>query len=492
MGSGSYTQELINKLTGGLPGFPRGSSSPTTGKKKSPFDEPPEAKKVTEAYWGADGKFHIIYSDGTMTTTDAPPPPPKGTAGGGGFSISDVGPVSAQLQRDQLTQAWDIALAKIEEERQARLQAGAQFSAQQAYLQDKLRIDTQANDRAEMRATQQLLEQMRTRIDANNLAQQRLIVDAQQLQAQMNFQAAQANARNQMEAAQFNEQARQANVSQQRQVAGDIASFSRSPGDVGANAAYLMAGSSAPISRAIATGQDARTDQSLMPLDLLLQSRDELAKGPTPFIPRDVVAPTVPIPTSTPQQMPQLPPEMMGQRPAPAPQPTLSTGTPQQSSASIQDFLRQGAGGGTFSSDGNNFRIDERGNLVVVPAANGFFGTVSDPTLFLAGEKGAPETVSITPQSTTPQPTSTQPTGQSRSRDFLNEAFRKALGNSPWAKTGTPTPVGVSAPGTNPFLQEMASALAAIGQGINPALFLREAMMATPQGISGSPMRRTR
>ena len=133
----------------------------------------------------------------------------------------------------------------------------------------------------------------------------------------------------------------------------------------------------------------------------------------------------------------------------------------------------------------------------VIPAANGFFGTVDEPTLFLAGEGGGPEQVNIQPY-TGPAASeglmyasgAAQPA--SRSRDFLNESFRTAIGNTPWARTGQPTPVGVSAPGTSPWLQQMAAALAALGSGIAPELFLNEAAAATPMGISAAPTRRTR
>ena len=448
---------------------------------------------------------------GTYVRTRAP----SGGGGSGGtsssYNVSEQGPVAAGLRQQEIDanaaqqqQNYQVALQKLQQD-------DAQFRIQQQYLGEKLRIDTDANNRAEIRATQQLMEQIQTRIETNQLAQQRLITDAQQLQAQLNFQAAQANASQQMQAAQFNEQARQSNITQQRGVATDIANFSGNPGDVGRNAAYLTAGSSAPISRAIATGQDARTAQSLMPLDLLLQSRDQLAQGPQQFMPANITAPTVPIPTFQPPAQGQMP--NYGGQPAAQPQ--------------QQQVYTSGSGvapppGPSATLGGTGYKpagIDEFGNLRYIAAANGFFGTVDQPTLFMAGEGTTPETVNIQPSSnrigqaalgptaqysSALQPSSNPlgqqaigPTAQysgqpSASRDFLNTAFQRALGNSPWAKSGTPTPVGVSAPGTNPFLQEMAAALAAIGQGINPSLFLREAQMSAPMGISGAPSRRTR
>ena len=80
-----------------------------------------------------------------------------------------------------------------------------------------------------------------------------------------------------------------------------------------------------------------------------------------------------------------------------------------------------------------------------------------------------------------------------RSLGFLNSAFQQALGQSPWAQSGVPTPVGLSSPGTNPFLQEYAAALAATGSGIKPGLFQYEINQWKPQALSGQTVtRRTR
>ena len=78
------------------------------------------------------------------------------------------------------------------------------------------------------------------------------------------------------------------------------------------------------------------------------------------------------------------------------------------------------------------------------------------------------------------------------SLDFLNNAYRLALRGTPFARSGAPTPVGLSAPGTSPFLQQMGAGLAAVGYGVNPSLFLSEAQAAAPIGLSGAPTRRSR
>ena len=441
------------------------------------------------------------------------------SAGGGGtsssYNVAEQGPVAAGLRQQEIDQGWKVASAQLD---QKNRELDASIRADQIkldYTKDRDRILDLRSDRAEKLANANLMDQIQSRIEANQLAQQRVISDAQQLQARFNFEAAQENARQQLSAAQLNEQARQSNIAQQRGVATDIANFSGNPGDVGKNASYLMAGSSAPISQAIATGQDARTAQSLLPLDLLLQSRDQLAKGPQQFMPTNITAPTVPIPTFQPPAQGQMP--NFGGQPAAQPQ---GAQAPQQNYGAQFGIPTNNPSNTQLANTGYKpGGVDQFGNLQFVKAANGFFGTVDQPTLFMAGEGATPETVNIQPSqnplgqsalgptaqySSALQPSSNPlgqqaigPTAQysgqpSASRDFLNSAFQRALGNSPWAKSGTPTPVGVSAPGTNPFLQEMAAALAAIGQGINPSLFLREAQMSAPMGISGAPSRRTR
>ena len=405
------------------------------------------------------------------------------------FNVSDIGGNSLQLQRDQM----GLDLLKLQQEQ-------SQFQTNQGYLSEKLRIEQEAGRSADARATQALQEQIQSRLNTNAFNQVRTIAEAQQLQAQMDFQAAQANAQAQAQAAQINEQRRQANLEQRRGVARDIAEFSRAPGDIGAQASYLTAGGPAPISRALATGQDARTTQGLVPLDLLLANREELAQGPQLFNPAMISAPRVPIPQFQ-QQMFAPPPAAT----APAAgggglNPFRDWGVPV--SQANQEAAAAALGGG------------------VVEAANGFFGQVDDPTLFLAGESG-PENVAIQPMSgmrgldaagppntflndamnqnpgwldlrSTTTATTPQASEASKSRDFLNEAFRTALGRTPWAKTGTPTPVALSTPGTSPFLQQMAAALAALGSGISPELYLSEAAMAAPTGLASAPMRRTR
>lgn len=438
-------------------------------------------------------------------------------------------PASIALQQEELR------LKQIELNQKA-----ASDAQNQQFLREKLAIETSQNNKTEARQTQQLMEQIAARQTQNELTRVGLMQDARNLQAQLEFSAAKANADAQMQAQQINEQRRTANLEQRRGVANDIAGFARNPGDVGANASYLLAGgANAPsgpsaISQAIAGGQDARTAQSLVPLDLLLSNRDELMKGPTLFQPSLVQAPNV--------QMPQF-----------GAQQTAGTGA-------INDPNKVGwpagwgpngptagaSGGntnyGTWNSGNANTgytgSVDANGNLVATPAMAA--GGATSAPLFKGNEQGAelfinptgapiyvipaPQTEKLTKGKKVPgyadgtlEPKSTDGTvnpvvdsiplgiggaatigdigntqDTNRSLDFLNNAYRMALRGTPFAQSGAPTPVGLSAPGTSPFLQQMGAGLAAVGYGVNPALFLSEAQAAAPIGLSGAPTRRSR
>lgn len=406
-----------------------------------------------------------------------------------------------------------------------------QWQDNYTFLQEKFAVEEAAGRRREALATETLIEQVRTRIESNNLLRQGMVQRAQQLQSQLNFQTQLANQAATAEAARINESRRQANLEQRRGVARDIAEFARAPGDVGAAASFLTAGGRSPISTGLAEGKTAITRESLLPLDLLLGTQAELEGGPRFFEAQMLQAPNVPIPQFTPQEVPDLTAffnRLIGQAPAPALAPTTAPapapttapttaptvlagqtqedfealaqeGAPQAETQDVINFLNASIDGGQFSTGGNTFYIDEFGALQVadtVSAQGGFFGTVTEPTVFLAGEEGA-ETVDIQPEDddafaqVDTQPLDAQPIsgGDQDSVGFLNRALQLALARTPFA--GVPTPVGVSAPGTSPFLQQMAAGLAALARGIPQSLFLSEAIGLAPRGIFEQPIRRT-
>ena len=201
-----------------------------------------------------------------------------------------------EQQAAQASQEMQLAWAKLQQDILASNQRLGFESQNLQFLRDKLAIEQQQAATSDARATQALIEQITTRMERTATERAGMMQQAQTLQSQLQYQAQVENARNQMQADQLNEQRRQANLEQRRGVARDIAEFSRDPGDVGANAAYLTAGGAAPISQAMAAGKDARTQQSLLPLGLLLGTQDELNRGPAFLNAPQVNAPNVPLP----------------------------------------------------------------------------------------------------------------------------------------------------------------------------------------------------
>ena len=78
-----------------------------------------------------------------------------------------------------------------------------------------------------------------------------------------------------------------------------------------------------------------------------------------------------------------------------------------------------------------------------------------------------------------------RPTDQTGTRNFLNEALKRALTGTPWQAQGrAPTPVEVSAPGTDRIVQQLGASLSALGTGMPQDLFLRRAAALAPAGIT--------
>ena len=78
-----------------------------------------------------------------------------------------------------------------------------------------------------------------------------------------------------------------------------------------------------------------------------------------------------------------------------------------------------------------------------------------------------------------------RPTDQTGTRNFLNEALKRALTGTPWQAQGrAPTPVEVSAPGTDRLVQQLGASLSALGTGTPQDLFLRRAAALAPAGIT--------
>ncbi|KKN74357.1 hypothetical protein LCGC14_0391580 [marine sediment metagenome] len=233
------------------------------------------------------------------------------SSGGGGATSSPAALRNAQTAAERLQfdiqQAGQLSPAQIaqielsQDQLQQRIAESDQDAATAAqnltFLRDKLAAETRDNDRSAMLATRSLMESITARMERTQLERAGLVQQAQGLQAQLTQQANIANQAATAQAEQINEQRRQFNLSQQRGVATDIAEAAVSPGDVGRQAALLLAGTGgSPISTALAEGEDFRTPMSVQGLDLLLRTRAELAHGPEQFDPTLINAPNVPIP----------------------------------------------------------------------------------------------------------------------------------------------------------------------------------------------------
>lgn len=208
------------------------------------------------------------------------------------FDIEQAGQLSpaqiAQIELQQQQLQGDIA------DREQSAFADAQNLT---FLRDKLASEERRDDRSAVLATRSLMESITARMERTQLERAGLVQQAQGLQAQLTQQANIANQAATAQAEQINEQRRQFGLEQQRRVAVDIGETAVSPGDVGRQAATLLAGTSrSPFSTALAEGEDFRTPMSLQALDLLLGTRAELAHGPEQFNPMLINAPNVPIP----------------------------------------------------------------------------------------------------------------------------------------------------------------------------------------------------
>lgn len=487
-------------------------------------------------------------------------------------SQSFADPASLDLQRQQM-----------EQELYAINLRDAADRAQLDFARDKFSIETQAGQRSEARQTQALMEQIQARQVQNQFDRVQLQYSIARQQAEMDFAAAQANAQMQMQAQQINESRRQANLEQQRGVANDIAQFVGDPSSVGKNAAYYLAGSSqgnTGISRAMAEGQVGYDTESLRPLDLLLQNRDELAKGPTLFQAPSVSAPRLQTPdlsflNAQAPTSPAMNPAAAGQASSTPTVYVSGTGLPTPAAgtqgtgfqpAGIDPatgnlrFTAMAQGGYT---NARMFKGDEKGPelyvnptgapIMVVPnhmaeQVPGFAeGTVdyfsqyapgnvnlnkqdynptSDPTwgtslyqgdapggrvetrdqyqsrlssvaaqngYTIAGYvDGQPQYRPVLGQVGMSQAPAPEQPKRLTPEELLKQAYDKVFAASPWAGMGaSPTAVGLSGPGTSPYIRQYGAALAAL-RGFNPYLYQSEAQAATPAGISGVATRRSR
>lgn len=190
-----------------------------------------------------------------------------------------------KLQRDGLMQSIRAFEAQ-----------DARDSENMRFLLRKQQVAVEEGNRSALQQAFALQEQISSRIESTRMQRQQMVTNVQTLNAQMASEAARFNSQQQMQADQINESRRQSNLEQRRGVARDIAEFSANPGDVGKLASFLRAGGATGITQAMAAGESAVTDESLLPLQLLLGTRNELDGGPS-LVEADLVdAPELDIP----------------------------------------------------------------------------------------------------------------------------------------------------------------------------------------------------
>ena len=477
-----------------------GSSTPTSG--TSPPFRAAQVQDLPVGYsYRADGVLMSQQNDGTLrpatrfeldqiqAAREAAASAPRAPS----VSVSLRDPAALAQEQVQFEAEFGERL------RQNRLE-GQQALENMRFLREKLTIETESNRRREALATQTLIEQVQTRLESNAIARQRIELEQSQFRAEMRF----AQQRFAFEQQQFQ-------VEQRRGIARDIAEFSREPGDVGAAAALTLAQGGSPVSTSLARGADVRTAESVEPLELLFDAQEQLQRG---FMGMRIpsVQPTG-VPTKGEQGAPRAP---LSQAAMAAlleePGAIGSAGGGIAAPGGLDDDLAattnlvnlSGRNSGitpTPAEDGGRFspgiaevHDDEIvvGDFVVIPKDQ-----LEDAPKAQAGGifeglfRGAASTGTSGRRSDVGQvfQQDGEPQRGERGINFLNRAADLALKRSPFSRF--PTPVGVSAPGTSGFLQELAAGVTGIGRGVPRQLFFEELLRSRPVGVQPTIVGRT-
>jgi hypothetical protein len=409
-----------------------------------------------------------------------------------------------------------------------RLQA-AQADQNLGFLYDKFAVETDANNRSAMLATQQAIWGAQRDVQQINFQY-----------GQLQQQAAQFNAQQQFAVEQENQRRTEAQAERKRALAESIGVTAQDAGSRGKLAAQMLANPGlGELDASLAGGEDFFTEESLVPLTDLLGQREDAAKPPNflQFNPISApAAPNIQMPNFTMPTPMALPP-----RPVPVTQtpaagvapvasganPAANTGGAASGELSADDLMAliraQSAPGTTGAiqakADGGlaegMYMGDEEGPELHIPLGPGealviphgqvknFLRNVSDVQgmkkggMFKDG-KQAPVAADMVGMGINAMADggffsegnifgTAQPTDQAGTMTFLAEALKRALSGTPWQQQGrAPTPVEVSAPGTDPIVQELGGSLSALGTGTPQDLFLRRARALKPQGITES------
>lgn len=430
------------------------------------------------------------------------PAPQHSTSSSFSTSQSFQDPRALELQAQQLAQSWQQWQSQFGQSLAEFNYQKAQDATQMNFLRDKFAWEQETDNRANALATVGLMNQIQGRMEQTEIARQSMIQ-----------QAMATNAQFQMQADQLNEQARVANLEQRQSVARDIAEFTRRPGDVGAAAGFLRAGGGSPISTAIAEGKSAITPESLAILNSQLAVSDEVMKDP-----QRIQAPQIVMPQFTPQEPFSLEAlmGMLGQAGAQQPAPAMAVAAP--TSLYTHDSTGAALAPGTpapttvGASSGVQWRQDDSGRWVssntdLMNLENGGLldgmAWVGDSSDGKENKELAIGNAMVIPEDDIPKELRKHLKGKKKLQDggtvgnplmraqtFLEDAARIAMQSGGFSSV--PTPVGMSAPGTSPYLQTLGAAVASTARGIPQELFLEEIMRSTPQGIRDGVARRTR
>lgn len=409
-------------------------------------------------------------------------------------SLSD--PRALQLQQQQLDE--QIRQNQVEAARAAQVFEYTKTKDAFAQSQDDKRLALQA---------QQQAQNAQYQMDTLKLQSATLLNQRSSLQAQMEMQAQQENARNALQSKQIDQQAEQARQQNLLKTNEDIAQFSSNPTDYGKLAAFQLANRGWGAANTAQTGANITSEESLQPLAGALQQRQGLMQPNQPTQTGQVVAPTLGaidlagMYQGQPQRAPsrtEVPGASLGTyvdengnlHQAPVPGATLdprAEANQRLEAAGVPSWVPKFENGG---ATGENILMAIAQMLGMTPKAiAGEKGKANGETVMSNGDvvvipdkgKSALPKMADGGFSFGPQYDTTE------AKKFQGDAFNRAVGGTPWAQGGLgglPTSVYASSPGFSPLVAQLLGSLNAMGKGIPQQEYLRQAEQLSPLGYN--------
>lgn len=488
------------------------------------------------------GGGQYVHQDGSPATqaevTQAITVSRNSTSSSTSSSTSDIGPNAlandaanrAQLKAQQ-DAASQQAIATLNEQIRAHNQDYQNAQATLAFNQQKEAFaETTQNTQLQRQAQQDVFANTMS-INTLNLQRATLVSNRDSLQAQLQMQAATQNAQNALAANQQNQQAeesRQANLLKTNE---DVANFAGNPTDYGKLAAFQLANRGWGQAANASGGANLTSDESLQPLAGALSLRDTLQKPITPYVPQQVVAPTLGALDLSSIVNPQIPGTQMQSAGASA------VGQPAPGGSNFTTLAQQAAAGGMGTqgvSQIANAGLTGNANAVYHAAfgPNGTFNTGAAPAMkdgglaqgaYISGEEGEELNIPLgagqalvlnKKQLAKMKPgdikklkamadggvfnggnvLNLQDTSQAT--NFLGDAYQKGLSSA--GIGNVPTPVYASSPGFSPFVTQLYGGLGALA-GRGPADWYTQqasdlapgAYRPIPYGVASRPVTRT-